>query len=61
MSLCFISSPVLSEPTRLIFAPASSHILDDVRVFDNLPGFFLILFGNVENIHTLSFIVGLQK
>jgi len=26
-----------------------------------LPGFFLILFGNVENIHTLSFIVGLQK
>ena len=61
MSLCFISNPVLSEPTRLIFVTGIFPYLDDVRVFDNLPGFLLILFGNVENIHTLSFMVSLQK
>ena len=52
---------MLSDIFEHIDEQAAAEYLDDVRVFDNLPGFFLILFGNVENIHTLSFIVGLQK
>lgn len=57
MSRCFISNPVLKEPTKFTSGTYTFPNRDDLCVFYNFPGFLLIPSGKIKNIHCCSFVM----